>query len=30
MGHVPMEIPLTILGVSLLAAGHVLNRRAVV
>jgi len=30
LGHVPMEIPLTILGVSLLALGHWLNRRAVV
>lgn len=30
LGHVPMEIPLTMLGVSLLALGHWLNRRAVV
>ena len=30
LGHVPMEIPLTMLGVSLLAFGHWLNRRAVV
>lgn len=29
VGHVPMEIPLTMLGVSLLAFGHLLNRRAV-
>lgn len=30
LGHVPMEIPLTMLGVSLLALGHWLNRRSVV
>lgn len=29
IGHVPMEVPLTMLGVSLLALGHWLNRRAV-
>ncbi len=30
LGHVPLEIPLTMLGVSLLALGHWLNRHAVV
>lgn len=29
IGHVPLEVPLTMLGVSLLAFGHWLNRRAV-
>ena len=29
LGHGPIEIPLTMLGVTLLAVGHLLNRRAV-
>jgi hypothetical protein len=29
LGHGPLEIPLTMLGVTLLATGHWLNRRAV-
>lgn len=29
LGHGPVEIPLTMLGVTLLATGHLLNRRAI-
>jgi MerC mercury resistance protein len=30
LGHVPLEIPLTMLGVTLLSVGHWLNRKAVI
>jgi hypothetical protein len=30
LGHVPLEIPLTMLGVTLLSIGHWLNRKAVI